>query len=247
MTRSRSRPPPPPRRGRRSRRSAPRRSGPRRQRRRGAGRHALRGLPGATTATSSRSPAARPRRRCRSSPSASPLRASRPALELDRRNRRLRHARARSPSSSRRRPERSSSPTRSARGLMADMHVAVRRDGVWLGQDILSNRGLYLSINPKVVVTRQQYVDFDDDGAPVTKTRSIFSLVWWEESGPVAGPLRPDLRRGRRRSGSTPSQAWNLNELAGRRRARPTRAACRSRPSPTRRSRPTRRRTAASS
>ncbi|MCL4809848.1 MAG: hypothetical protein KJ062_18975, partial [Thermoanaerobaculia bacterium] len=55
-----------------------------------------------------------------------------------------------------------------ARGLMADMHVAVRRDGAWSGHDILSNRGFYLSINPKVVVTRQQYVVFDEDGAPVT-------------------------------------------------------------------------------
>lgn len=68
-------------------------------------------------------------------------------------------------------------------GLMADMNVALRRDGRWFGQDILSNRGLFLSINPKVVVTRQTYLDFDGTGGTKTKTRSIFSLVWWEESG----------------------------------------------------------------
>jgi hypothetical protein len=67
---------------------------------------------------------------------------------------------------------------------MADMHVALRRGTVWMAEDILSNRGLYLSINPKVVVTRQSLVDFDGEGGIVTKWRSIFSLVWWEESGP---------------------------------------------------------------
>ena len=92
-----------------------------------------------------------------------------------------------------------------ARGLMADMHVAIRRDAVWSGQDILPNQGFYLSINPKVVVTRQQYVDFDDDGLPVTKTRSIFSL----SGGRRAARRRPATRRSSSRtasSGSTPSR-----------------------------------------
>lgn len=101
-----------------------------------------------------------------------------------------------------------------ARGLMADMHVAVRRDGTWSGHDILSNRGFYLSINPKVVVTRQQYVVFDEDGGPLTKTRSIFSLVWWEESGPMQARYAPVfVEDGTLRVDSV--QAWNLNELAG--------------------------------
>ncbi len=101
-----------------------------------------------------------------------------------------------------------------SQGLMADMHVAVQRDGVWSGHDILSNRGFYLSINPKVVVTRQQYVVFDNAGAPVTKTRSIFSLVWWEESGPTQARYAPIfVEDGTLRVDSV--QPWNLNELAG--------------------------------
>lgn len=99
-------------------------------------------------------------------------------------------------------------------GIMADMHIAVRRDGLWLGQDILSNRGLYLSINPKVVVTRQQYTDFDSEGSPVTKNRSIFSLVWWEESGPSQARYAPIfVEDGALRIDSV--EAWNLNEIAG--------------------------------
>lgn len=101
-----------------------------------------------------------------------------------------------------------------AQGLMADMHVAIRRDAVWSGHDILSNRGIYLSINPKVVVTRQQYVDFDAAGLPVTKTRSIFSLIWWEESGPSQARYAPIfVEDGTLRVDSV--RAWNLNELAG--------------------------------
>ena len=101
-----------------------------------------------------------------------------------------------------------------ARGLMADMHVAVRRGGYWSEHDIVSNRGFYLSYNPRVVVTRQQYVVFDEDGAPVTKTRSIFSLVWWEESGPMQARYAPIfVEDGALRVDAV--QAWNLNELAG--------------------------------
>lgn len=68
-------------------------------------------------------------------------------------------------------------------GLMADLHVAVRRDGLWDSQDIAPNPGLYLSLNPRMTATRQQYLDFDGKGGTVTKFRTIFSLVWWEESG----------------------------------------------------------------
>ena len=101
-----------------------------------------------------------------------------------------------------------------ANGLMADMHVAVRRDGAWSGQDILSNRGFYLSYNPKVVVTRQSYVDFGEEGLPVTKSRSIFSLVWWEESGPTQARYAPIfVEDGELRVDAV--QPWNLNELAG--------------------------------
>ena len=99
-------------------------------------------------------------------------------------------------------------------GLMADMHVAIRRDGDWSGQDILSNQGLYLSVNPKVVVTRQQYLTFGELGETVTKSRSIFSLVWWEESGPSQARYAPIfVEDGALRVDAV--EAWNLNELAG--------------------------------
>jgi len=68
-------------------------------------------------------------------------------------------------------------------GLMSDLHFAVRRDSKWIEKWIAPNIGLYLSLNPRLAVTRQSYLDFDGAGGTVTKTRSILSMVWWEESG----------------------------------------------------------------
>jgi hypothetical protein len=67
-------------------------------------------------------------------------------------------------------------------GVMASVHVAIRRNERWVEGDIIPNPGLYLSLNPNVVVTRQRFTDFDGtSGATIQKWRSIFSIVWWEE------------------------------------------------------------------
>jgi hypothetical protein len=68
-------------------------------------------------------------------------------------------------------------------GLMADVHVAVEREGRWFEQNVLPTLGIYLSVNPVMVVTRQTWIDFDGRGGTVEKTRSILSMVFWEESG----------------------------------------------------------------
>jgi len=67
-------------------------------------------------------------------------------------------------------------------GFFADIHVSMLRDGSWSVGRFLPNPGQYFSVNPRLLVTRQAYKDFDADGEVVTKTRSILSLVWWEES-----------------------------------------------------------------
>ncbi len=100
-------------------------------------------------------------------------------------------------------------------GLMSELRVAVRRNDQWVEQDILPNRGLYLSVNPQTIVTRQRYIDFDGKGGTISKMRSILHLVWWEESGALSqaryaaafvedGVLRLDSIK-----------PENLNEVAG--------------------------------
>jgi hypothetical protein len=99
-------------------------------------------------------------------------------------------------------------------GFFADIHVAMRRNGSWAIGHFLPNPGQYFSVNPRLLVTRQTYTDFDVDGSIVQKARSILSMVWWEESAYSQaryaalfiedGDLKLD-----------DVVAWNLNELAG--------------------------------
>jgi len=68
-------------------------------------------------------------------------------------------------------------------GFLADVNVAMRRQGSWsVGSYLNLNPGLSFSVNPRILVTRQTYKDFDAAGDVTTKARSILSMVWWEES-----------------------------------------------------------------
>ena len=99
-------------------------------------------------------------------------------------------------------------------GFFSDVKVTIRRNGAWADGSFLPNPGLYISVSPQLLVTRQAYTDLDADGQPVAKSRSILSIVWWEESGASQaryaavfiedGSLRLD-----------DVSAWNLNELNG--------------------------------
>lgn len=98
--------------------------------------------------------------------------------------------------------------------LYADVRVALRRDGSWRGQQLFPSPGLYLSLNPQMVVTRQRFTTIDGRGREIPSTRNILHIVWWEEGGRSQaryaaffvedGELRLDI-----------AAAWNLNELVG--------------------------------
>lgn len=99
-------------------------------------------------------------------------------------------------------------------GLMSDVHVAVRREGRWEEENIFPNVGLYLSLNPRALVTRQSFTDFDGEGGTVVKKRSILHVVWWEESGvSQARYAAIFVEDGVLRLSEV--VAHNLNELAG--------------------------------
>jgi hypothetical protein len=99
-------------------------------------------------------------------------------------------------------------------GFFADVRAAMLRDGGWSEGGFLPNAGLYFSVNPKLLVTRQTYKTFDASGAPVTKTRSILSVVWWEETSlSQARYASLFIEDGSMRFSDV--AAYNLNELAG--------------------------------
>jgi hypothetical protein len=62
------------------------------------------------------------------------------------------------------------------------LHLAILRGGVWTQADLLPNLGFFRAYNPQLLLSHQvvSYVNFD--GNPVTITRSILSVIWWEES-----------------------------------------------------------------
>jgi hypothetical protein len=71
--------------------------------------------------------------------------------------------------------------------LFKGVNVALLRDGQWSAQLLLPTTGFTLGMNPKMVLTRQQYVDISptDPTQTIEKWRSIVSVTWWEE-GPLS-------------------------------------------------------------
>jgi hypothetical protein len=100
------------------------------------------------------------------------------------------------------------------RGFFSDVQVTIRRDGAWVDGSFLPNPGLYISVSPQLLVTRQMYTDADADGQLVTKSRSILSIAWWEESlFSQARYAAVFVEDGNLRLDDV--TAWNLNELNG--------------------------------
>ena len=99
-------------------------------------------------------------------------------------------------------------------GFFSDVRVAIRRDGTWAEGSFLPNPGYYISLSPQLLVTRQTYTDVDAEGQPVLKSRSILSIVWWEETGASQARYAPVfIEDGSLRLDDV--TAWNLNELNG--------------------------------
>jgi hypothetical protein len=99
-------------------------------------------------------------------------------------------------------------------GFLAEVNVSMHRDGGWSVARFGPSSGLNFSVNPKILVTRQSYKDFDPSGSVVTKTRSILSMVWWEEDAlSQARYAALFIEDGALRLDDV--VAINLNELAG--------------------------------
>lgn len=100
--------------------------------------------------------------------------------------------------------------------LQSRVDFAVYRNGSWISGPLAANMGFYVSMNPKIVVTRQRYLDYNLAHEVVSKTRSILSIVWWEEAYTRQARYAPifvedgDLRL-------EDTQAYNLPDLAGER------------------------------
>lgn len=62
------------------------------------------------------------------------------------------------------------------------IRVGVLKDGVWTNTPLLPSKGIARSHNPQMRITHQRVTYLDENDAPVAKTSSIVTVVWWEES-----------------------------------------------------------------
>ena len=61
------------------------------------------------------------------------------------------------------------------------LHLSVLKNGSWSQLDLLPNLGIAHAYNPKMLLTHQVVHWLDADGKDAWKTRSLLSVIWWEE------------------------------------------------------------------
>lgn len=66
--------------------------------------------------------------------------------------------------------------------VVNSLRLGVFQKGVWKGLDLLPNLGFAHAYNPQMLLTRQTVHWIDDDGKDAWRSRSILSVIWWEES-----------------------------------------------------------------
>ena len=64
----------------------------------------------------------------------------------------------------------------------SQIRVGVLRDGAWTNSMLLPSAGISRAYNPKMLVTHRAATYLDENDAPVSKTSSVLSIVWWEEA-----------------------------------------------------------------
>ncbi len=100
--------------------------------------------------------------------------------------------------------------------LFQGVNVALLQNGQWSAQLLLPTTGFTLAMNPKMVLTRQQYVDVSptDPTQTIQKWRSIVSVTWWEE-GPLSQARFSALFVEDGALNRDAITSYNLNDLAG--------------------------------
>jgi hypothetical protein len=64
----------------------------------------------------------------------------------------------------------------------SQIRIGVLRGGAWTNSMLLPSAGISRAYNPKMLVTHRTATYLDENDAPVTRTSSILSVVWWEEA-----------------------------------------------------------------
>ena len=71
---------------------------------------------------------------------------------------------------------------REENGLVNKIRLAFGKSGSWTVADFLPNVGFPHAFNPQMLLTHQTTHWLDKDGADVFGSRSVLSVIWWEEA-----------------------------------------------------------------
>lgn len=66
--------------------------------------------------------------------------------------------------------------------ILNQIRLAVMRSGVWSFADLIPNVGFPHAFNPQMLLSRQTVTTIDAKGKTVSSSRSILSVIWWEEA-----------------------------------------------------------------
>src|SRR4029079_6626962 len=62
------------------------------------------------------------------------------------------------------------------------LRLGIFRDGAWTMTNLLPNLGFAHAYNPQLLLSHQAVTTQDAGGNAVSQTRTILSVIWWEEA-----------------------------------------------------------------
>jgi hypothetical protein len=62
------------------------------------------------------------------------------------------------------------------------LRLGIFKNGTWKLTNLLPNLGFAHAYNPQILLSHQTVTTQDDQGNPLSQTRTILSVIWWEEA-----------------------------------------------------------------
>ncbi len=97
------------------------------------------------------------------------------------------------------------------------LRLGIFRSGAWTLANLLPNLGFAHAYNPQMLLSHQTVSVQNDDGSSASHTRTILSVIWWEEAQYVQARFAPIFLD--EVSDASDVQVYDLPTVGGRRRS----------------------------
>jgi hypothetical protein len=98
--------------------------------------------------------------------------------------------------------------------MINSVQFAILQNGIWTQSQLLPSGVFSFANHPRIQITHQTVQDLDSQGREVDTTRSVISIIWWEDSGKPHARFAPIFLE----NGSldlSEIQIYDLPELVG--------------------------------